>query len=137
MKDLNETLKSMTGLHESQISKTRKKAGYTLSILASLVILTTGIMKVIGCTQMQLNMSKIANFGDKVVLMGMIELVILVLYWIPRTMNMGFFFLASFCGGFIVAQIVVGEIPIPGIILSTLFYVGTMLRKPSLSGLQI
>ena len=124
-------------LHEAQISKTRKIAGYTISILASLMILMAGIMKVIGNEGMLENMSKITNWGDKMLLIGLIELGVLALYWIPKTSNIGFFLLASFGVGIIVAEVVSGSFPLTGIMVTTLFYVGTMLRKPSLSGMNL
>jgi len=124
-------------LHETQISNTRRIAGYALSIIPSLMILMAGIMKVIGNEGMLENMNKITNWGDKILLVGLIELGALALYWLPKTMNIGFFLLASFGGGIIVAEVVAGDIPIPGIIVSTLLYAGTFLRKPSLSGLSI
>lgn len=127
----------MNSLHETQISKTRKIAGYALSIIPSLMILMAGIMKVIGNQGMLENMNKITNWGDKMLLVGLIELGALAFYWIPKTSNIGFFLLASFGGGIIVAEVVAGDFPLPGIIVSTLLYVGTMLRKPSLSGLNI
>ncbi|MFT7158617.1 MAG: hypothetical protein ACI8Q1_003650 [Parvicella sp.] len=127
----------MTGLNETQISKKRKIAGYILSILPSLMIFMAGIMKVIGNEGMLENMNKITNWGDKMLLVGLIELGALALYWIPKTSNIGFFLLASFAGGIIVAEVVAGYFPLSGIIVSTLLYVGTMLRKPSLSGLDI
>ena len=101
------------------------------------MILMAGIMKVIGNEGMLENMNKINNWGDKMLLIGLIELVALALYWIPKTSNIGFFLLASFGGGIIVAEVVAGDIPIPGIIVCTLLYAGTFLRKPSLSGLSI
>jgi hypothetical protein len=52
-------------------------------------------------------------------------------------MNIGFFLLASFVGCIIVAEIVTGEMPMAGILITTLFYVGTILRKPTLCGLNI
>jgi hypothetical protein len=127
----------MTSLHETQISKARKIAGYTISILASFMLFMSGIMKIIGNEEMQINMAKVTNFGDKLMFIGILEIIILILYWIPRTMNIGFFLLASFGGGIIVAEIVTGEMPIAGILVTTLFYVGTILRKPALSGSNI
>jgi hypothetical protein len=127
----------MIGLHETQISKAKKIAGYTISIMASFMIFMAGIMKIIGNEEIQIIMAKATNFGDKLILIGILEIVILILYWIPRTMNIGFFLLASFGGGIIVAEIVTGEMPIAGILITTLFYVGTILRKPTLSGLDI
>lgn len=124
-------------LHEIQIGKVRKIIGYILSILASLLILFAGVSKVAGSEQMLENMNQIPNFGDKVMLIGMLELIILALYWIPKTSNIGFFLFASYTGGIIVAETVLGGAPITGIIVAVLFYVGTLLRKPSLSGLGI
>lgn len=82
-------------------------------------------------------MAKVTNFGDKLMFIGILEIIILILYWMPRTMNIGFFLLASFGGGIIVAEIVSGGMAMAGIMVSTLFYVGTILRKPTLSGLNI
>lgn len=124
-------------LQETQISKTRRIAGYTVSILPSLMLLMAGVMKIIGAEEMQANFAKIPNFADKLLFIGVLELILLALYWTPKTMNIGFFLLCSFGGGIIVAEIVSGGMPIPGIMVSTLFYVGTILRKPSLSGLSI
>ncbi len=127
----------MSNLHETQISKAKKIAGYTISIMASFMLFMAGIMKIIGNEEMQINMMKVTNFGDKLMLIGILEISILILYWIPRTMNIGFFLLASFGGGIIVAEIVTGEMPFAGILITTLFYVGTILRKPTLSGFNI
>jgi hypothetical protein len=127
----------MNNLNGAQISKARKIAGYIISIIASFMIFMAGIMKIIGNEEMQINMTKVTNFGDKLMFIGILEIVILILYWIPRTMNIGFFLLASFGGGIIVAEIVTGEMPMAGILITTLFYVGTILRKPTISGLDI
>ena len=48
----------MSSLHETQIGKTRRIAGYTLSIMPSLMILMAGVMKIIGATEMQANFAK-------------------------------------------------------------------------------
>tara|TARA_B110000503_G_scaffold38223_1_gene62726 strand:- start:6159 stop:6455 length:297 start_codon:yes stop_codon:yes gene_type:complete len=96
-----------------------------------------GTMKLIGGEQIVENMSKIPNFGNKIILIGILELSILAIYWIPKASNLGFFLMASFGGGSIVAEIVTGEMPIAGTLVTTLFYVGKILRKPSLSGLDI
>ena len=127
----------MNNLNGAQISKARKIAGYIISIIASFMIFMASIMKIIGNEEMQINMTKVTNFGDKLMFIGILEIVILILYWIPRTMNIGFFLLASFGGGIIVAEIVTGEMPMAGILITTLFYVGTILRKPTISGLDI
>lgn len=127
----------MSSLHETQIGKTRKIAGYVISILASLMILMAGFQKIIGSEEMINNMAGIPNFADKLVFIGVLELVLLLLYWVPKTSNLGFFLLCSFCGGAIVAEMVLGKAPMGGIMVAVFFYLGTVLRKPSLLGMAI
>ena len=127
----------MTYLHEPQISKNRKIVGYILSILPSGMILITGIMKLTGSTGMEATMEEIPNIGEMIFCIGLLEIVCLILYWIPITSNIGFFLICSYVGGLIVVEIVSDGIPITGIIISVFFYVGTILRKPSLTDLKI
>lgn len=42
----------MSNLHEAQISKARKIAGYIISIIASFMIFMAGVMKIIGAEEM-------------------------------------------------------------------------------------
>ena len=75
--------------------------------------------------------------AEHAVLIGLVEILCVVLYWIPRTSNIGFFLFCSYAGGIIVGELILGDIPIPGIVTAIMIYTGTMLRKPSLSGLGI
>ena len=53
-------------------------------------------------------------------------------------MNMGFFLMLGFmCGALLAEFVLKSGVPLPSIFVTTLFYVGTLLRKPSLSGLSI
>ena len=125
----------MSKLHETQISKKRKIAGYALSILPSLMILMAGITKLMGAEEMVENFSKLTNWEDKMALIGMLELIILALYWIPKTMNFGFFLMLGFMGGALLAEVILtGGFPIPAVFVTVLFYVGTFLRKPTVFG---
>ena len=71
---------------------------------------------------------------------GILEILCVALYWIPRTINIGFFLLCSYAGGIITAELIAVQgqaLPIPGVPLAIMLYVGTMLRKKNLSGLGI
>lgn len=127
----------MSTLHETQIGKGRKIAGYVLTILPSLMLLMSGIFKLIGSEEIEKNMSAIPNLLDSIFAIGLAEILAVVLYWIPKTSNIGFFLLASYGGGIILGEIISGQPPVTGIIITTMIYVGTMLRKPALSGLGI
>ncbi len=125
----------MNTLHETQISKTRKIAGYALTIIPSLMLLMGGISKVMKSEEMVKNFSHIPNFGDKIQLVGLILLISLTLYWIPKTSKLGFLLLCSYGGGIIVTEMITGQMPVAGIMVTTLLYVGTILRRPSLIGM--
>ena len=56
----------MPRFHETQIGKARKIAGFTISMVASAMILIAGSLKISGAAVMQHNMAKITHFGDKV-----------------------------------------------------------------------
>ena len=127
----------MLSLHDLEISKARKISGYIISIIPSLMIATSGVMKLMGAEEMKANMSAIPNVGELLGTIGAIELICLILYWIPKTSNLGFFLLCSYVGGIIVAEMVAGGPPIPGVPVAVLLYVGTFLRKPSLLSLGI
>jgi hypothetical protein len=130
----------MATLHEPQISKTQKIVGYVLSILFSIQILMAGVLKVIGEVSIVERMSNVPNWGDKLLFIGILELILLALYWIPKTQKLGFYFLCAFVGGIIVAEVAAGTheeqgappAPLVGIITAILLYAGTILRKPSM-----
>lgn len=126
-------------LHESPISKTRKIIGYILSILPSMLIVFSGVNKIIGSQMMVDSMTQI-NLLNVMAFIGALEIFCVILYWIPKTSNIGFFLLCSYVGGIIAAESIMGggtTLPLLGIIVAVLLYVGTMLRKPTLSGLGI
>ena len=126
----------MSVLHESKISKTRRNIGYLLSFLATIVFLFSAFTKLFGAEFMLENMSK-TGVGQYTVELSILELICLALYWRPKTSNIGFFLLCSYIGGAIVGELASGIVPIPSIAVAIFLYVGTMLRKPSLSGLGI
>lgn len=121
-------------LVDENIGKGRKITGFVLSILPSLLMGMSAIMKLMGAAPMVESMSLIPNFEDQLTTIGLLSITSLTLYWIPKTSNLGFFLVASYFGGVIVAEIVSGQPPMTGILCATLFYVGTFLRKPSLLG---
>lgn len=130
----------MAQFHEDQIGKAQKITGYAFSILFSFQILMAGILKVIQEDSIVERMSNIPNWGDKLLFIGLLELILLALYWIPKTQKLGFYLLCAFVGGIIVAEVAAGThveqgappAPLVGVITAVLLYAGTMLRKPSM-----
>lgn len=125
-------------LHDPSISETRKFMGYLISIIPCAMIFFSGMMKISRVKQIQEVMESI-HLGSLTVYIGIFEIMLVILYWIPKTSNIGFFLLCSYVGGVIVAETSMGHGHISplGIAVAILLYVGTMLRKPKLSGLNI
>jgi hypothetical protein len=122
----------MAKFHEDQIGKVQKIVGYALSIVFSFQILMAGIMKVISNPEMTENMASLGPMAENILLVGIGELILLVLYWFPKTQKIGFYLMCSFVGGIIATEIIGGRPIFIGISTAVLLYVGTILRKPSM-----
>lgn len=120
-----------------EISKTRRTVGWVLSALGFLPIIASGIAKLSGVEALRASLASI-NLDYLMPFIGGLELLCVALYLIPKTSNIGFFLLCSYVGGIIAAEMAMGAIPpIIGVVVAIFLYVGTMLRKPQLSGLGI
>lgn len=123
----------MSELHEAGISKTQRIAGYILSLLPSLAVLGSGFIKFFPDTEIHLLLEQL-GMAQHAILIGLIEIGCVLLYWIPKTSNIGFFLFCSYIGAIIVGELVVGDFPLPGLTIGAMIYIGTILRKPSLLG---
>lgn len=118
-----------------QISKTRNIIGWVLSAIPLLALIGGAFNKLSGKEETLANINKIGEINPA--LLGILSIVLVALYLLPKTSKIGFFLLCSYYGGVIVGEIAMGEFPLIGIVMSVLLYVGTMLKKPELSGLGI
>lgn len=121
----------MLKLHEEGISKSQRITGYILSLLPSLGIMGSGFMKFFPNTEIHVLLEQL-GVAEHAVMIGLVEIFVVVLYWIPRTMNIGFFLFCSYAGGIVVGELIHGDVPLPGLVTGAMIYVGTLLRKPSL-----
>lgn len=110
--------------------------GWAMSVFVSLGIVASGMAKLMQAKPLLESLEKI-NLQEHILTIGIIEIVCVILYLIPKTSNIGFFLLCSYIGGIIAAEWAMGNPPTIGIVLAIILYVGTMLRKPDLSGLGI
>lgn len=120
-------------LHDLNAKKFNKIAGYALSGLASALLVFSAIMKFTQNDFLVESMSAI-HLLPAMQWLGLIEIVVVILYWIPKTFKVGFFLLLSFTGGIIAAELIALEgagLPIPGVPISAMLYLGTYLRKRS------
>ena len=123
----------MNNLHQPGISKSSRITGYVLTLLASLGVLGSGLIKFFPNEEINQVLGRL-GLEEYSIAIGLMEVLVVVIYWIPKTVNIGFFLFCSYLGGIIVAEILLGDIPIPGLVLGAMVYIGTFLRKPSLLG---
>lgn len=113
-------------------NKTRQIIGWALSALPVLAMTGGGINKLRDNPELAEKLPYISSLP----LLGALSVLCVAIYLIPKTSNIGFFLMCSYLGGAIVGELAMGEFPLVGIVLSVCLYVGTLLRKPELSGLD-
>ena len=123
----------MFDLHEPTISRTRRILGYILVLLPSFGVLGSGIMKFFPGGEIHLLLEQL-NFAEYTVIIGLAEIAIVMLYAFPRTFNIGFFLFCSYIGAIFVAELILGQVPLPALAIGVMVYVGTYLLRPSLFG---
>ena len=112
-------------------NKIRNRIGWVMSAIPVCALLAGSINKLSHKPHLIENIPYI-----NLTLLAFISLFCVAVYLIPKTSNIGFFLLCSYYGGVIVGELAMGEFPLIGILLSICLYVGTMLRRPRLSGLE-
>ena len=121
----------MPRYHESGLSKSRRGMGYVLSILATFAIFLSGLLKIFPVAQALEPLEKLglASYAFEV---GLAEVLLALLYWLPRTQRLGFFLLCSYIGAILLGEILMDEFPLPALLLGIMIYFGTYLRMPTL-----
>ena len=123
----------MFALHDRAIGRTQRTAGYVLTLLPSLGVLVSGITKFFPANDIHLLLAEL-DMADHAITIGLVEIAVVVLYWIPRTCHLGFFLFCTYVGGILMAELFLGDVPLPALAIGAMIYVGTLLRKPSLLG---
>lgn len=112
-------------------AKTRNILGWVLSAPPVLAVAFGAFNKLSGNEEV---VGILTDLNIDPIVLGLLAVLCVVLYLVPVTANLGFFMLCSYYGGVIVGELAMGEFPLVGILMSVLLYVGTLLRKPELSG---
>ncbi len=92
-------------------SKTSNIISLSLTILLSLLLLMSAFMKLSGAEEVVNGLSAI-GLGKAVSFLGVIELVSVVLFLIPKTRKIGFLFLCSYLGGAASIELASGKFPV-------------------------
>ena len=113
-------------------SKTRKIISYILSGLVTLIFVATGAMKFTGGEQ-SVKMAELVGGQTTLFILGGLQLLFALLFWIPRTAVVGFLFMACYMAGAIATHLVIKESFIPQMTIETLIWVTGFVRFSELS----
>lgn len=125
-----------SGAQTSPVSKTRLWAGRIMSGLPVLLLLFSGVLKLIKPAAV---VQGFAHFGypeSLVLLLGILELLCTVVYVIPRTSVLGAILLTGYLGGATATNVRVGDpLSFVPVILGVLVWGGLFLRDDRLRAL--
>ena len=100
-------------------------------ILPIAILIITAVPKIIGMEFMVNNMQE-AGMGHMTFLVGIIELVCVIVFLIPKTRNVGFLLIVAYAGGIIASEWAANQPIIPGIVVQTLMWVGMYFENEQL-----
>jgi len=113
------------------MAKWQRTVGYILSIMATTAIFFSGFLKFISLPQALEPLDKL-DLASYALWVGIAEVGLVILYWLPSTSRLGFFLLCSYIGAIFLGEILMDEAPLPALLLGMMIYVGTYLRVPEL-----
>ena len=111
--------------------KSKRITSIVLMTIPSLMLVMSSVMKLTGAKQMVESLSKAGMGNYNLFLLGLIELLSVILLWVPKTRNIGFFLVCSYLGGALSVELASGRIPTAAILL-TIIWIAVFLKDPSM-----
>lgn len=93
------------------------------------LLIVTAIPKLIQMDFMVENMNK-AGMGHMILGVGIVEILCVIAFLVPKTRNIGFLLVVAYTGGIIAAEWAAKEPVIPGLVIMILLWVGYCFEKP-------
>lgn len=107
-------------------AKAKRIVSIILMIIPSLMLIMSAFMKLSGAKEIVDGMTK-GGFGPYILMLGIIELVSVALFLIPKTHKVGFLLLCSYLGGALAVELASGQPPMAAIFL-TIIWISVFLR---------
>lgn len=112
-------------------SKRRRIATWILTTLITLVFVSSAVFKLVAAAPV-VELFQKWGLGDRLLLIGMGELISALLFFVPRTNSLGVLLLSAYMGGAIVTHMQHAESYYGQSILLVLIWVTGYLRHPEL-----
>jgi hypothetical protein len=114
--------------------KTKNITGWSLSILLALVFLASASMKLMGGEEIAKGAAMMGLSAGGLQLIGVIEVLSIGLFLIPRTGILGTLLLAAYLGGAIVTHLEHGQPVMVPVIIQCMVWITAVIRFPELVG---
>ncbi|MBI3519066.1 MAG: DoxX family protein [Bacteroidetes bacterium] len=101
-------------------TKTTRIISIVLMAIPSLMLIMSGVMKLIGAEQVVTGLTK-AGLSSYITLFGIIEFISVGLFIYPKTYKIGFLLLCSYLGGALSIELASAQPPSAAIILTVLW----------------
>jgi hypothetical protein len=111
-------------------TKTKRILSIVIGAIPGAMVLMSGIMKLTLNPDMVKGLSA-GGFGPYIQVFGAMEVLFLILFFIPKTKNIGFFLLLSYLGGAMATEVGHGMKPISAVLIA-LFWVSMFIWNKNL-----
>ena len=122
-------------IQTAPFSKKMLWAGYIISVLPVLLLLVSGVMKLVKPTSVVEGFVRLGYPESLALGIGVVELACVVVYMIPQTSVLGAILLTGYLGGATATHVRIGEPFFMPIVLGVLIWGGLFLRDDRLRAL--
>jgi hypothetical protein len=113
-------------------TETKNKIGWVLTTLVGLILLGSATAKFVAPPGMVEQLKVLEFPASKLPIVGTIEIVITLLYLIPRTSFLGAILVCAYLGGAVWTHVRVGDVWIAPVIIGVVAWTGLGLRRPEI-----
>ncbi|WAC15161.1 DoxX family protein [Dyadobacter pollutisoli] len=110
--------------------KAKKIITIAITVIASLMVVLSGIMKLTASEEMVSTLQKV-GVGDYITALGVMEIGFTALFIYPKTMKIGFILLTCYFAGAIATELSHGK-PFNAVLPIALIWIAAFLRDPSI-----
>lgn len=125
----------MSDVTEPEVAQPSKAAlwsGRVLTVLIGLLLLFSGIMKIVGGPDLEKGFEQLGLPPSIAVPLGVVEIACVLIYLFPRTTVLGAILLTGYLGGAICTHWRVGDLFVWQVVFALLVWLATALREPRL-----
>lgn len=113
-------------------TKTKNIINWVLTGLVSFIFIPSAIMKLSGSAEVVENFAKMGIDGSTAKMIGIVELISIILFIIPRTGVLGTLLLAAYMGGAIATHLEHGESFVAQCVIQAFIWIVAVIRFPEL-----